>query len=323
VSLKIGNIALNSNIILAPMAGITDLPLRLLAKKHGAGLVYTEMVSARAIFHKDKKTHLLLRSIEAERPLAVQIFGGDPEALGFAAKYVEDAGADIVDINLGCPVKKIAKSGSGVKLLADEKLIATILDAVVGAVKIPVTIKIRIGIFEGRPLAAQIINIAQNCGVKMIALHARYAQNIHAGEPNISDFAEACENAKVPIIANGGIIDEANAKKFMAIPNCKGLMIGRGAIANYSIFARLKTFFDDGIMPQPPTLSEKTNWLYEHGHSAWEHYSNQKGLIKMRKVFPYYLKGFKHASQLKDKFNKIDHIDDFDKAVEELREYVL
>jgi tRNA-dihydrouridine synthase B len=262
--LSIGNIKFRNNIFLAPMAGITDLSLRLLAKEGGAGLVYTEMVSAKALVYHDEKTKSLLKIKDQERPVAAQIFGGETSSMTEAAKIVQDIGADILDINLGCPVRKVIKAGAGVKLLANERLVAKILESVVCSVQIPVTIKIRIGLFSGQNIAREIISIAQNAGVKMVAVHARSASLGHSGSPDLNGFSEACINAKIPIIANGGIIDEKTAQDFMKIPNCSGLMIGRGAIGNYSIFERLESFLSsDKILPLP-TKKEKIQWLEKH-----------------------------------------------------------
>jgi len=313
--MNIGNVKLKNNIILAPMAGITDLPVRLLAKDGGAGLVYTEMVSAKGLVYGDEKTRKLLVSEKKERPVAAQIFGGDAYSMGEAAKIVESLGADIVDINLGCPVKKIAKAGAGAKLLADEKLVSKILEAVVKSVKIPVTIKIRTGLFPGQNVAPEIIDIAQNCGVKMAAVHARPASSGHSGAPDISAFKKACENAKIPVFANGGISDEKTAKLFSYVPNCAGLMIGRGAIGNYTIFNRLKSFFETGKILPVPTVKERLNWLQTHAELSTRHYGEKKGLIIMRKVFHYYVKDLKNAAKLRAGFNKLTSYEEFEKLL--------
>ncbi|MDR2192399.1 MAG: tRNA dihydrouridine synthase DusB [Endomicrobium sp.] len=310
--MNIGNVELESNIVLAPMAGITDLPVRLLAKGGGAGLVYTEMVSAKGLICGGDKTKRLLASKAKERPVAAQIFGGDAYCIGEAAKIVESFGADIVDINLGCPVRKIAKSGAGAKLLADEKLVSKILEAAVKSVKIPVTIKIRTGLLPGQNIAPEIINVAYNCGVKMAAVHARPASNGHSGAPDTPAFAAACANAKIPVFANGGIVDEKTAKLFFDVPNCSGFMIGRGAIGNYSIFNRIKSFFETGKISAAPSLKERLGWLKNHADLSARHYGEKKGLTVMRKVFHYYVKDLKNAAKLRDSFNKLTSYKDFE-----------
>jgi tRNA-dihydrouridine synthase B len=316
--IQIGNVVIKNNLALAPMAGITDMPLRLLAKEGGAGLVYSEMVSAKALFYTDEKSKRLLRISDKERPVAAQIFGADAKDMEIAAKIVEDLGADIVDINLGCPVRKIIKSGAGAKLLTNEKLIAEILERVVKSVKIPVTIKTRIGLIQGQDAAGEIIQIAQKCGIAMAAVHARYACFGHLGEPDIEAFRRACENAKIPVFANGGIVDEINAKKFLEIPNCAGLMIGRGAIANYNIFNNLAAYFNENKKPKKENLKTRMLWLKTHAESSMKYYPNQKGLTVMRKIFPYYVKGLPNASSIKDRFNKISTIKEFNEILKDI-----
>lgn len=318
--LSIGNIKFRNNIFLAPMAGITDLPLRLLAKEGGVGLVYTEMGSAKALVYRDEKTKNLLKIKDKERPVAVQIFGGEINSMSEAAKIVQDMGADIVDINLGCPVRKVAKAGAGAKLLGNECLVAKILESVVHSVEIPVTIKIRIGLLPGQNIAKEIINIAQNTGVKMVAVHARSASLGHTGKPDLSAFAESCSDSKIPIIGNGGIIDEKTAQDFMKIPNCSGLMIGRGAIGNYSIFKRLENFFSSGKILPKPSKEEKIQWLEKHVEYLVDNYGLDRGLVAFRKVAHYYVKNFPNASKIRFMINTMVSLDDFKIIVESLYE---
>ncbi|MDR3112702.1 MAG: tRNA dihydrouridine synthase DusB [Elusimicrobiota bacterium] len=308
---RIGSIELESNIILAPMADITDVPLRQLAKDGGAGLVYTEMSSAKALVYGNEKTKKLTKISHEERPVAIQIFGSDVKTLETAAKVAQDYGADIVDINLGCPAKKIIKSGAGAKLLANTKLVAQILSATVKSVSIPVTIKTRTGLVPGENIAAEIVEIAQDCGVKMVAIHARAASLVHSGEPDLISFKKACEKSKIPIFANGGIIDEKTAKNFMNIANCSGLMIGRGALGNYSIFKRLSSFFKDGQILPPAPNSEKKEWFKRHVLMSVNHYGEKKGLTLVRKIVPYYIKDFPNAAKIRTEFNDISTISEF------------
>ncbi|MDR0978324.1 MAG: tRNA dihydrouridine synthase DusB [Endomicrobium sp.] len=309
----IGNIRLKYNIFFAPMAGLTDLPMRLIAKEEGAGLVYTEMISAKALVCGSKKTRKLLTILYKERPVAVQIFGSDAATMSEAAKIIEGAGADILDINLGCPVKKIAKAGAGAKLLTNKLLLSKILETIVKSIKIPVTIKIRTGLVYGQNIAAEIINTAHNCGVKMVAVHARPAIQMHSGSPDLCAFAQACSIAgkKIPIIGNGGIVDEETALSFLKIPNCTGIMVGRGAIGNYSIFKRLEKFFKTGIKSPPPSQKEKLKWLQQHVLYAVDLYGEKRGLILMRKVIPYYIRDVANAAKIRSRVNNITVIKDF------------
>lgn len=313
--LKIGNIELDNNVILAPMAGITDLPLRILAKRNGAGLVYTEMVSAKALVYRDEKTKKLLEISDKEKPIAAQMFGGDIYSMSEAAKIVSDMGADIVDVNLGCPARKIVKVGAGVKLLANEKLVSEILESVVKSVDIPVTIKIRIGLLSGQNIASEIIRIAQNCGIQMVAIHARPASQGHCGKPDLQLFAAACSNAKIPIVANGGIIDEETAARFLQIPNCAGLMIGRAAIGNYSIFKRLEHFIKSGRILPLASKKEKIEWLKQHAKYSIERYGDKKGLVTMRKVAHYYVKDLPNATKIRKMVNAMTTLADFNELI--------
>jgi tRNA-dihydrouridine synthase B len=309
--LTIGNIKLKNNILLAPMAGITDLPLRRLAKQGGAGLVYSEMVSAKALVYGDEKTKKLLTILDEERPVAAQIFGGDTYSMSEAAKIIQDIGVDILDINLGCPVRKVAKVGAGAKLLANEKLVSKILDSVVKSVDIPVTIKIRIGLLPGQNVAPEIVKIAQDCGIKMVAVHARPASHGHSGNPDLKAFSQTCKMAKIPIVGNGGIVDEKTASDFLNIPNCSGIMIGRAAIGNYSIFKRLEEFFKTGKKLPLPTKKEKIKWLKQQAIYSTEFYGEKKGLILMRKVAHYYVKDMPNAAKIRGEINSMTTLEDF------------
>ncbi|MDR3253404.1 MAG: tRNA-dihydrouridine synthase, partial [Endomicrobium sp.] len=188
--------------------------------------------------------------------------------------------------------------------LDNEKLIFEILESVVKSVDIPVTIKIRTGLLADQNAAPEIINIAQNCGIKMVAVHARPASQGHSGTPDLKSFADACVNAKIPIVANGGIVDEKTAYDFLKISNCSGIMIGRGAIANYSIFKRFKEFFDSAKKLPLPSKKEKIQWLKEHIQYSTAYYGEEKGLIKIRKVVHYYVKDLSNASKIRAAFNK-------------------
>lgn len=316
--IKIGGVKLDNNIFFAPMAGITDYPVRTLAKEGGAGLVYTEMVSAKALLHADEKTKKLLYIGKKERPAAAQIFGGDPYTMGEAAKITAGFGADIIDINLGCPVRKIAKAGAGAKLLANAPLTAKILESVVQNAGVPVTAKIRIGLVPGQNVAPEIIKIAYESGIKMVAVHARPASQGHCGEPDLNAFAEACIGAKIPVFANGGITDEKSAEKFLNIENCSGIMIGRGAIGNYDIFERLAKYFKTGKVQKEPTLSDKISWFKRHVKLSVKYYGEKRGLVLIRKTAQYYIKEFPDAAKARAMFSRTETLKGFDGVLEVL-----
>lgn len=314
--IKIGKVELSNNLLLAPMAGISDLPMRLLSKEGGAGLVYTEMVSSKALVYGDKKTRKLFTIHKDERPVSVQIFGGDAYSMSEAAKIIRDNGADIIDINLGCPVRKVAKAGAGAKLLANEKLTFDILSAVVKSIDIPVTVKMRIGLLPGQNVAPEILKIAADAGIKMAAVHARPASQGHSGEPDIEAFAEACSAAAIPVIANGGINDESSAEKFLKVPGCSGLMIGRGSVGNYSIFKRIESFFAKGALLPKPSWLEKIGWFKKHAELACGYYGEERGYILLRKVAHYYVKDLPNAAKIRDMFNKVTNNQEFAKVIE-------
>lgn len=317
--LKIGNVKLKNSLMLAPMAGITDLPLRELAVEGGAGLVYTEMVSATALSYGDKKTLKLLQISVKEKDMVVaQIFGNSPKIMADSAKRIQDLGYKFIDINLGCPAKKIAKVGAGAKLLESPKNIEDILTAVVKNVSIAVTAKIRIGLFKGQNIAPEIIEIAQNCGIQMVSVHARPAENGHSGLPDLNAFEEATLNAKIPIVANGGIVDIKTAEKFLKIPKCAGLMIGRGAIGDYDLFKTIEYFFNKNEVLPHPCIETKIEWFKKHIMASIEFYGEEKGIIVLRKIAPYYIKDIPNASQIRDRFNKITTLKDFNTLIENI-----
>jgi len=310
--LKIGDVQLKNSLLLAPMAGITDLPLRELAVEGGAGLVYTEMISATALSYGDSKTLKLLQMSEKEKDIvSAQIFGNNPYIMSESAKKIQDLGYKFIDINLGCPAKKIAKAGAGAKLLESPKNIENILSAVVKAVSVPVTAKTRIGLFKGQNIAPEVIEIAQNSGIKMIALHARPAENGHSGPPDLQAFEEAAADAKIPVVANGGITDIKTAEKFLKIPKCGGLMIGRGAVGDYELFKRIEYFFDKDELLSHPAINTKINWFKKHILASVAFYGEEKGIVVLRKIAPYYIKDIPNACHIRDRFNKVTTLKDF------------
>lgn len=318
MKLKIGDISIKNNLVMAPMAGITDMPFRLLAKNGGAGLVCSEMISACALAHNDKKTLKLLELCDQERPVSVQIFGSKPEEIKEASKIVENQGADILDINFGCPAPKIKRSGSGSQLLANIAQLSRLIESALSAVKIPVTAKIRIGINEGENFAPAIVEAAGKLGIAAITIHARSSVSLHKGDPNLAAIKEAVLSSKVPIIANGGIIDEVSAKKFVDETGCDGLMIGRAAIGDYKIFERIAHFLETGNILQQEPWEEKLKTFKKHAEMSVSHYGPKIGIVILRKTAPYYFKGLPNASRMRELFNKITLLDELDEVLKNL-----
>lgn len=304
--MNIGAVHLSNNLFMAPMAGITDQPFRRLVKAGGAGLVCTEMVSAGALVRRDNKTMKIMSLAADEHPVAIQIFGAEPAVMAAAARMAADEGADIIDINFGCPVRKIVKSGAGIKLADDLDRMTAIMEAVVTAATVPVTIKIRIGRETDENMAPDIVRRAAAAGVALVTVHGRAAVNVHKGLPDLGAVAEGVAAATIPIVGNGGIVDELTARRFLDATGCAGLMVGRGAIGDPGIFGRIQHFLATGETLPPPTREQRLESLLHHARGAAEFYGERKGIVLLRKVMPYYLKGLPNASRLRNEFNHID-----------------
>lgn len=313
--LVIGSVVLKNNLIMAPIAGITDLPFRAIAKEGGAGLVCTEMISAKALVHNDARTKKILAVSKDEHPISVQIFGSEPRVMGEASRIAQDAGADIIDINFGCPVPKIVKSGAGIKAVENEKLMADIMESAVKSVNIPVTIKIRIGRDPKENAAPQIVKIAQESGIKMAAIHGRPASSGHSGNVNLEAIACAVQNSMIPIVGNGGIADELSAKHFIDKTGCAGLMIGRAAIGDPEIFARIESYLKTGKVLSSITWEKRIEYLKENAIRSCKFYGEQIGLVRLRKTAPYFLRGLPNSSSIRNKFNYITTLGELDEIL--------
>ncbi len=318
--MRIGTVELANNLIMAPMAGITDQPFRRLAREGGAGLVCTEMISATALVRRDDKTLKIMSLAADEHPVSVQIFGSEPAIMAEAAQIAADGGADIVDINFGCPVRKIVKSGAGVKLIENEARMTAIMEAVVGRVTVPVTIKIRIGREADENVAPHIVKRAAASGIAQVTVHGRSAVNFHKGLPDLEAVAAAVRAAPMQVIGNGGIIDELTAKDFLDKTNCAGLMVGRGAIGDPALFRRISHYLSTGEMMQAPTREQRIDCLKKHARMAADHYGERRGVILLHKVMPYYLKGLPNASRIRNEFNQIETLLALDAVLEKIGE---
>lgn len=298
--LKIGSFICPSNLVLAPMAGITDTPFRILCLKGGAGLVCAEMVSAAALQFNSPKSIKMLETSSKEHPLSMQVFGGNAEAVAQACKRAEEQGADIVDINAGCPVKKVNKSGAGCVLMKTPEKIAEILRAAVKSVKIPVTLKTRVSLNRTENLAPLLTKIAQDNGAAAITLHARAAADMHSGEPNLAFLESACKVAKIPVIGNGGILNSRDAEA-MFQTGVSAVMIGRGAIGNPFIFTEINSSLSGGTFT-PVSNRQKAEMFLSLVEENVKFYGERTGISRSKKTVGYWLRSFADAAAVREKF---------------------
>lgn len=303
--LKIGNVELENNLILAPMAGVTNRPFRAICKEIGnPGLVCTEMASSKAMFHNDQKTKRLLNTDGEKRPISYQIFGSDAETMAYSAKYVSEF-ADIIDINMGCPAPKVVKNGDGSKLLLDLGKAEDIMKAVVQNSKVPVTLKIRKGWDKENIVAVEIAKIAEKIGISAITVHGRTRSEFYTGRSDLDIIKKVKENINIPVIGNGDVVDEISAKKMFEYTGVDGIMIGRGSFGNPWIFRNIIYYLQNGEKLLEPTNEEKLEVIKKHIRLAVE----EKGEIaikELRKHISWYTKNMKNSSEFRNSINKIE-----------------
>ena len=315
--LKIGNVELDNNLILAPMAGVTDLPFRLIVEKFNPGLVCTEMVSSKALFYGDVKTKQLLKTDGEKRPISMQIFGSDTESMGFAAKYVSEF-ADIVDINMGCPAPKVVKNGDGSRLLLDLNKAEEIIKAVVANSKVPVTLKFRKGWNSENIVACDVAKIAEQNGISAITIHGRTRDEFYSGKADLDIIKKVKESVNIPVIGNGDIIDEESAKYMLEYTGVDGIAIGRGSMGNPWIFAQIQHYLKTGEKMPRPSEQEKYEILKEHIDFDIREKGEGVALNEMRKHIAWYTKNMKNSSEFR---NLINHIDNREELMNKIKEY--
>lgn len=296
--LKIGNVELKNNVILAPMAGLTDKAFRIICKEYGAGLVCTEMASAKAIFYEDKKTRKLINIDGEEKPISIQIFGSEEEIMKKATKEITNI-ADIIDINMGCPAPKIVKNGDGSSLLQNLNKIENIVRTVKEASNVPVTVKIRTGWSKQNIVAVEVAKIIENAGADAIIIHGRTREEYYTGKANLEIIKKVKENVKIPVIGNGDIIDYETAINMIKKTGVDGIMIGRGALGNPWIFSEI-------LEQKTPSKQQKLNTILKHIDLAIEDKGERIALTEMRKHLSAYVKNGKDASKIRDKINRIE-----------------
>lgn len=308
--LQIAKLKLENNLIMAPMAGVTNLPFRMMVKEEGCGLVFSEMVSSIALVRNGKKTRDLLQSDPYERPLAVQLFGSDPHIMAEAARIVEDLGADILDINMGCPAKKVISSGAGSVLLKEPLKIKEIIESVRSAITIPFTIKIRSGWDTGSINFMEIGRIAEDYGVDAITLHSRTTAQQFGGHSDWSHIAELKKGLKIPVIGNGDVKSPEDAKKMLDETGCDGVMIGRGALGNPWIFSRTLKYLKDGILLEPPSEDDVLAAIKRHLEGLVDFMGEKWGVKEFRKHIGAYTKGLPNSSDFRKTAIHIENLED-------------
>ena len=304
--LKIGSVTLDNNILLAPMAGVTDLPFRLLCREQEAGLVCMEMVSAKAILYKNKNTESLLTIHPQEGPVSLQLFGSDPKILSEMARQIEERPFSILDINMGCPVPKVVGNGEGSALMKQPKLVEEIVTAVVKAVRKPVTVKIRKGFNDTCVNAVEIARIAEQCGAAAVMIHGRTREQYYTGEADWEIIAKVKDKLSIPVIGNGDIKDGASAEAILRRTGCDGIMVGRAARGNPWIFRQIAAYLQDGTVLPAPEKEEIRAMILRHAKMQLEYKGEYTGIREMRKHVSWYTAGMPDSARLRRTVNMVE-----------------
>ena len=313
----IGKVPINQPTVLAPMAGVTDLAFRLLAKEMGCGLVVSEMVSAKGLLYENCRTRELIKIDPRERPTAIQLFGSVPEELAEAARRVAAAGADIIDFNMGCPTHKIVKNGEGSALLRSVGKAAAILKAMVQAVDIPVTVKIRTGWDAASINVVEVAKALEQSGVSAIAVHARTREQFYSGTADWSLIRQVKQAVRVPVIGNGDVRTVQDAQRMLGETGCDAVMVGRAACGNVWIFRQIAAWLERGELPACPTLAEKSQTLMRHLDMLIELKGSHIAIREMRRHAASYVKGYPKSAELRTRFNQAMSRADFEMILSE------
>ena len=313
--MQIGNVVLKNNLILAPMAGVTDLPFRLLCKEQGAGLLCMEMISAKAIYFGNKNTEALMEIDEREHPVALQLFGSDPYIISEMAKKIEERPFDILDLNMGCPVPKVVNNGEGSALMKNTGLIHEIVSKTVKAISKPVTVKIRKGFTEGSVNAVETAKIIEDAGAAAVAVHGRTREQYYSGKADWDIIRRVKDAVSIPVIGNGDVDSPERAKALAEETGCDGIMVGRAARGNPWLFHQILHYFQTGEIEPKPTVDEVSDMILRHARLQIACKGEYTGIREMRKHVAWYTAGFPHSARLRERVNQIESLEDLERDV--------
>ncbi len=314
--LKIGDVVLENNVILAPMAGVTDMPFRLLCKEQGAGLLCMEMISAKAVYYKNKNTEALMEIHPDELPVSLQLFGSEPELMAEVAVQIADRPFAILDVNMGCPVPKVVNNREGSALMKAPKLVGEMINALSRATNKPVTVKIRKGFDENCVNAVELAKIAEANGAAAVAVHGRTREQYYSGKADWDIIRQVKEAVTIPVIGNGDIVDGVSAQRMLDETGCDGIMVGRAAQGNPWIFREINSYLDTGILPDRPSKREICETILRHAKLQRAYKGEYIAVREMRKHIAWYTTGLPHSAMLRRKINEIEH---FSELIQQIR----